>query len=305
MVSGPRPSSLLSAKLLGYLAAIITVSIWAAFLVGTRFAITKNFSVEEILILRLLPAAIIMAPLMLQLGILPPGNNLITRLIFALGASALFPWVLSVGLYYSPASNAGALAPGTLPFWTALIAYLIVHEKPEFSRQIGLFIILFGALLIGILKLDADIANLTWVGNILFLLGAALWAIYSVLFRQSGIAPLHGLVIGLFWGSIVFVPILLIFGDVSFQHANLSNIFLMIVLHSFIVGILAMLLFTYAVKILGAAQTAAFGALTPILSMLGGIFLLDEIITPVKLLGICLVTIGVVLASGALRFTKK
>jgi drug/metabolite transporter (DMT)-like permease len=246
-----------------------------------------------------------MAPLMLQLGILPPGNNLITRLIFALGASALFPWVLSVGLYYSPASNAGALAPGTLPFWTALIAYLIVHEKPEFSRQIGLFIILFGALLIGILKLDADIANLTWVGNILFLLGAALWAIYSVLFRQSGIAPLHGLVIGLFWGSIVFVPILLIFGEVSFQHANLSNIFLMIILHSFIVGILAMLLFTYAVKILGAAQTAAFGALTPILSMLGGIFLLDEIITPVKLLGICLVTIGVVFASGALRFTKK
>ena len=305
MLSSPRPSAILSAKLLGYLAAIITVSIWAAFLVGTRFAITKNFSVEEILVLRLLPAAIIMAPLMLHLGILPPGNNLITRLIFALGASALFPWVLSVGLYYSPASNAGALAPGTLPFWTALIAYLIVHEKPEFSRQIGLFIILFGAFLIGILKLDADLANLTWVGNILFLLGAALWAIYSVLFHQSGIAPLHGLVIGLFWGSIVFVPILLIFGDVSFQHANLSNIFLMIVLHSFIVGILAMLLFTYAVKILGAAQTAAFGALTPILSMLGGIFLLDEIITPVKLLGICLVTIGVLFASGALRFTKK
>ena len=79
----------------------------------------------------------------------------------------------------------------------------------------------------------------------------------------------------------------------------------MIVLHSFIVGILAMLLFTYAVKILGAAQTAAFGALTPILSMLGGIFLLDEIITPVKLLGICLVTLGVLFASGAIRFTKK
>jgi drug/metabolite transporter (DMT)-like permease len=304
-VSNLRFNSLLNAKLFGYLAAIITVSIWAAFLVGTRFAITKNFSVEEILVLRLLPAAMIMAPLMLQLGILPPGNNLITRIIFALGASALFPFVLSVGLYYSPASNAGALAPGTLPFWTALIAYLIVREKPEFSRQIGLFIILFGAFLIGILKLDADIANLTWVGNILFLFGAALWAIYSVLFRQSGIAPLHGLVIGLFWGSIIFVPILVIFGDVSFQHANLSNILLMIILHSFIVGILAMLLFTYAVKILGAAQTAAFGALTPILSMLGGIFLLDEIITPVKLLGICFVTVGVLFASGALRFTKK
>ena len=79
----------------------------------------------------------------------------------------------------------------------------------------------------------------------------------------------------------------------------------MIILHSVIIGILAMLLFTYAVNQLGAAQTAAFGAITPILSMLGGIILLDELITPSKLLGICLVTTGVLFASGALSFTKK
>ncbi len=296
---------MLDKKLLAYLAAIITVSIWAAFLVGTRFAVIKSFTVEEILVLRLLPAAIIMAPLMFKLGILPPEGNFITKIIFALGASALFPWVLSMGLYYSPASNAGALGPGTLPFWTALIAYLITRENPENLRKVGLFVILFGAVLIGIIQLDTNSGNLTWFGNILFLIGAALWAIYSVIFRQSGISPFHGLVIGLFWGSIVFVPILVIFGDVSFKYASVTNIFLMIILHSFIIGILAMLLFTYAVKKLGAAQTAAFGAFTPILSMLGGIIFLDEIITPPKLLGICLVTIGVLFASGAISFTKK
>ena len=296
---------MLDKKLLAYLAAIITVSIWAAFLVGTRFAVIKSFTVEEILVLRLLPAAIIMAPLMFKLGILPPEGHFITKIIFALGASALFPWVLSMGLYYSPASNAGALGPGTLPFWTALIAYLITRENPENLRKVGLFVILFGAVLIGIIQLDTNSGNLTWFGNILFLIGAALWAIYSVIFRQSGISPFHGLVIGLFWGSIVFVPILVIFGDVSFKYASVTNIFLMIILHSFIIGILAMLLFTYAVKKLGAAQTAAFGAITPILSMLGGIIFLDEIITPPKLLGICLVTIGVLFASGAISFTKK
>jgi len=292
-------------KLLGYSAAIITVSIWAAFLVGTRFAITKDFSVEEIFILRLLPAAIIMAPFMVKFGVLPPGDNFITKIVLALGASALFPWVLSIGLYYSPASNAGALAPGTLPFWTALIAYLITHENPDILRKIGLIIILLGATLIGIFQLDTKFGDLTWFGNILFLIGAALWAIYSVIFRQSSITPLHGLVIGLFWGSIIFVPILVIFGDVSFKHASITNIFSMIILHSVIIGILAMLLFTFAVKQLGAAQTAAFGALTPILSMLGGIIFLDELITPLKLLGICLVTTGVIFASSAVSFTRK
>ena len=305
MINNSTINSVTNRKFLGYVAALVTVTIWAAFLVGTRFAVTKNFTVEEILVLRLIPAAIIMLPYMVKLGVIPPGNRLITKIIFALGASALFPWVLSMGLYYSPASNAGALGPGTLPFWTALIAFLITSEKPNRSRKFGLFVILLGALVIGIVQFETNYGDLTWLGNILFLLGAALWAIYSVIFRQSGIAPLHGLVIGLFWGSLIFVPFLITFGSVKFENTTLHDIAFMVILHSFIIGILAMLLFTYAVKKLGAVQTAAFGALTPVLAMIGGVILLDEIISPSKLSGICLVTAGVLLASGALSFTKK
>ena len=305
MINNSSINSVTDRKFLGYVAAIVTVTIWAAFLVGTRFAVTTNFTVEEILVLRLIPAAIIMLPYMVKLGVMPPGNRLITKIIFALGASALFPWVLSMGLYYSPASNAGALGPGTLPFWTALIAFLITSEKPNRSRKFGLFVILLGALVIGIVQFETNYGDLTWLGNILFLLGAALWAIYSVIFRQSGIAPLHGLVIGLFWGSLIFVPFLITFGSVKFENTTLHDIAFMVILHSFIIGILAMLLFTYAVKKLGAVQTAAFGALTPILALIGGVILLDEIISPSKLSGICLVTAGVLLASGALSFTKK
>jgi drug/metabolite transporter (DMT)-like permease len=305
LINNSSINSVTNRKFLGYVAALVTVTIWAAFLVGTRFAVTKNFTVEEILVLRLIPAAIIMLPYMVKLGVMPPGNRLITKIIFALGASALFPWVLSMGLYYSPASNAGALGPGTLPFWTALIAFLITSEKPNRSRKFGLFVILLGALVIGIVQFETNYGDLTWLGNILFLLGAALWAIYSVIFRQSGIAPLHGLVIGLFWGSLIFVPFLITFGSVKFENTTLHDIAFMVILHSFIIGILAMLLFTYAVKKLGAVQTAAFGALTPILALIGGVILLDEIISPSKLSGICLVTAGVLLASGALSFTKK
>ena len=305
MINNSTINSVTNRKFLGYVAALVTVTIWAAFLVGTRFAVTKNFTVEEILVLRLIPAAIIMLPYMVKLGVMPPGNRLITKIIFALGASALFPWVLSMGLYYSPASNAGALGPGTLPFWTALIAFLITSEKPNRSRKFGLFVILLGALVIGIVQFETNYGDLTWLGNILFLLGAALWAIYSVIFRQSGIAPLHGLVIGLFWGSLIFVPFLITFGSVKFENTTLHDIAFMVILHSFIIGILAMLLFTYAVKKLGAAQTAAFGALTPILALIGGVILLDELISLSKLFGICLVTAGVLFASGALSFNKK
>ena len=75
----------------------------------------------------------------------------------------------------------------------------------------------------------------------------------------------------------------------------------MIIIQSFIIGILAMVLFSYAVKLLGAAQSSAFGALTPLMALMGGVFFLGETVTPLKVFGVVLVAVGVFLASGILR----
>ena len=72
----------------------------------------------------------------------------------------------------------------------------------------------------------------------------------------------------------------------------------MIVIQSFIIAILAMFLFGYAVQILGAAETSAFGALTPILTLSGGVLFLWETVTVLKVAGIALVVVGVFLVSG-------
>ena len=45
----------------------------------------------------------------------------------------------------------------------------------------------------------------------------------------------------------------------------------------------------------------AFGALTPILAMLGGLVFLNETVPGIKMIGIFLVAIGVFLASGVLK----
>ena len=138
----------------------------------------------------------------------------------------------------------------------------------------------------------------------MFLSGSGLFAIYSVIFRQSGLTPLHGLIIGLFWGTLTITPFLILTGNVTFANSGTSSIIVMIVLQSFIIGILATIFFSYAVKILGAAETGAFGALTPILALVGGIFLLDEPFEPFKIFGVTLVAFGVLLASGLLDKPK-
>ena len=242
-----------------------------------------------------------MIPLMLKLGVIIKGQSIFSVLMIAIGATAVFPYLISNGVYYAPASDAGALAPGMLPFWTALFAFLITGEKPSKIRLIGLIIILLGALLVGSYSILSSSGQNTWKGHFLFLTGAGMWSVYSVYFRQSGIDPLTGLVFGLFWGTAVVIPLLFLFGDVSFAKATTFDIYSMIILQGLLIAILAMLLYNFSIRQLGPAQTAAFGALTPILALVGGFVFLGEPITLLKSIGIFIVAVGVILASGIME----
>ncbi len=290
----------LGPRAIGLAAALATVTIWAAFMLVTRFAVQGNFTVEEVLVLRLVPGALVMAPVMWRLGVMPRGQSWLRAGILMVGASAVFPFVVSTGLAYAPASDGGALAPGMLPFWTALAAYVLAGEVTGPRRRVGLAMILIGAMIVSLWQILAGSDNGAWKGHLMFLVGSGCFAIYSVVFRQSGLTPTHSLVIGLFWGTLLITPLLLATGKVTFATSSFGDIALMIVLQSFIIGILAMFLFGYAVQLLGAAETAAFGALTPILALLGGVAFLDETVTPIKVFGVALVAAGVFLASGIL-----
>jgi drug/metabolite transporter (DMT)-like permease len=286
---------------LGVASALAAVTIWAVFLLGTRFAVSGNFSVEEVLVLRLITASVITLPFMIKLGVLLRGQSLIATLMLTLGGSALFPYVLSSGLFYASASDAGALAPGILPFWTALFSWFIIGEMPTRPRLIGLAFILAGALLVGLWQIITGSDPDAWKGHLLFLLGACLWSIYSIYFRQSGLSPVHGLVIGLFWGTLGLVPFLLSTGNVSFSNVGAYEIVMMSLLQGVLIAVVALILYSIAVRQLGAAQTAAFGALTPVLALIGGAVFLDETITIVGTLGVSLVAFGVLMASGSLE----
>ena len=291
----------LNRSYLGVFVALITVSIWAVFIVATRFSVSTNFTVEEVLILRLVPSTLIMAPFMIKYDLIPRGLSWLKAGMLMIGASAIFPYIVSSGLSFAPASDGGGLAPGMLPFWTALAAFFILGEKLDQVRRTGLLIILIGALMVGLWQIIFNSDEGVWRGHILFLIGSGLFAIYSVIFRQSGLTPLHGLLIGLFWGTLFITPILLLTGKVTFHDVSAFDIGITIFIQSLVIGILATILFNYGVRLIGASEMGAFGALTPILAMMGGILFLNESVPAIKMAGIFLVAIGVFLASGILK----
>ena len=291
----------LNRRYLGVLVALTTVFIWAIFIVATRFSLTTNFTVEEVLFLRLVPSTLIMAPFMIKYDLIPRGLSWLKAGMLMIGASAIFPYIVSSGLSFAPASDGGVLAPGMLPFWTALAAFLILGEKLDQVRRTGLFIILVGALMVGLWQIIFNSDEGVWRGHLLFLIGSGLFAIYSVIFRESGLTPLHGLLIGLFWGTLFITPILLLTGRVNFSDVSSFDIGITIFIQSLIIGILATVLFNYGVRLIGASEMGAFGALTPILAMLGGILFLNESVSGIKMAGIFFVAIGVFLASGIVK----
>ena len=287
-------------RALGISTAVAAVTIWAVFLVNTRFAISSNFSVEEVMTLRLVTAGIVTLPFMIKLGVLLRGQGFVSTIMIALVPSAVAPYIISSGLFYASASDSGALAPGTLPFWAALFSFLLIGEKPSKLRLVGLLAIATGALSVGLLQmLDGSSNPESWKGHLLFLLGACLWAIYTIYFKQAGLRPVKGLVVGLFWGTLFLVPVLFMTGEVSFSNVSIQEIVWVCLLQGVLIGVLAMILYSIAIRCLGAAQTAAFGALTPVLALFGGVVFLGETITAGGVMGIFLVATGVILASGS------
>ena len=98
-------------RALGVSTAVAAVTIWAVFLVNTRFAISSNFSVEEVMTLRLITASIVTLPFMIKLGVLLRGQGFVSTMMIALVPSAVAPYIISSGLFYASASDSGALAP--------------------------------------------------------------------------------------------------------------------------------------------------------------------------------------------------
>jgi drug/metabolite transporter (DMT)-like permease len=186
-----------------------------------------------------------------------------------------------------------------LPFWAALFSFLLIGEKPSKLRLVGLLAIFIGAISVGLTQMLDGSNSETWKGHLLFLLGACLWAIYTIYFKQAGLRPVQGLVVGLFWGTLFLVPVLFMTGEVSFSNVSIQEIVWVCLLQGVLIGVLAMILYSIAIRCLGAAQTAAFGALTPILALFGGVVFLNETITTGGVMGIFLVAVGVILASGS------
>ncbi len=286
--------------IIGSLIALLTVSIWAGWIVGTRYAVRGALLPHDIALMRFIVPAVVLAPYWLKSGLKPKSVPWPTIGFIVAGAGLPFYLAIATGLQLAPAAHAGMLLPGTMPLFVALIALFLMHEKFGWRRGTGYLLIAVGGAGIGAYTILTGSIEGAWRGHILFVTGAFLWAVYTHAFRGSGLKSQEAVAIMSVWSLILLVPIWFAVGRTGIFDASWAEIGSQFLLQGVVSGLIALTTYGMAVDRLGASGAAAFAALVPVLVTLLGIPVLGEVPDLATLISAACVCIGVFMASGVI-----
>lgn len=276
---------------------ITAVSIWAGWIVAMRLGVTTNLTAYDLTALRFAVAGLILLPVVLRRGLASDRLGWIGLIALAVGGGAPMVLFVGVGSLFAPAAHAGALFPGVMPLFTAMLATIILKEPFPRSKRFGFVLILAGVLAIAGLSVLTT-AGVQSIGHLLFLCAAFVWACYTVAMRRARLDGLHAAAIASVVSMTVYLPVYVLFLEDGLFEAPLADLAFQGVYQGVLTMIVSYFLYGRAVSLLGASNGAAFGALGPALAALIAVPILGETPGAMDWTGIVLVSAGVYLASG-------
>ncbi|MGV8935959.1 MAG: DMT family transporter [Allorhizobium sp.] len=282
---------------LGAVCALSVVLIWASWLVSTRYSFQTSLTPLDLSLLRYGLPALVLLPVLLRIGLWPKNVAKIPLLLMVLGSGAPFFQVVAFGMHATPASVAGVLLPGLMPLATALIGMLVLGERPDLMRKLGLLAILTGGALLLSDHLGDD--GLGWRSYLVLPLGATLWAVYTHAFRRSGLSAFEGGALICGWSTILNLAAIPFLGT-HLLSAPFSQTGLQILTQGVLSGLVATIAYGTAVRILGGTRAAAYTAVTPAAAAVGGSALLGEPLGALTIAATVVTGLGVLLSTGML-----
>lgn len=290
----------------GHFLAVITIFIWGTTFISTKILLDA-ISPIEILFLRFIIGFLVL------LLVYPHWFSVKEKkqeLYFAgagLCGVTLYYLLENIALTYTFASNVGVII-SIAPFFTAFLAHLFLNgEKLRLQFLIGFVVALVGIFFIS--YNGSSNLKLNPLGDILAVLAAAVWAIYSILtkkiseFQYNTIQTTRRI---FFYGLIFMIPALFIVGfkpniNQLMQPTNLLNILFLGV------GASALCFVTWnsAVKILGAIKTSVYIYMVPVITVITSVLVLNERITGFALTGIIFTLVGLFISESKALQNKR
>lgn len=287
----------MSKKGTGHLLAIITILIWGTTFISTKILL-NDFKPVEILFFRFLIGLVILyivCPKRLR------SKNKKEEMMFALAGLCgvcLYYLLENIALTYTTASNVGIII-SIAPFFTGIASHLLLKsEKLNRNFYIGFLTALIGIILI---SFNGNLNfNLNPIGDILALLSAIVWALYSILTRMIsgfGYSTLLTTRRIFTYGILFMLPIVWIDGiDIQIEQFTNMTILGNILFLGIGASALCFVSWNSAVRILGAVKTSTYIYLVPVITITTSVIFLNESITWMIVLGTVLTLSGLFLS---------
>lgn len=237
-----------------------------------------------------------------------------TILMYAILFGIFYQVAFLIGIYKTSATNT-ALIMSSVPMWTAIIAIVFLGERLSIVSWTGLATTFVGTMIVALDKpviatasaaVDAtaaqsvidSAATTTFWGNVIMLFCAIAWSVSTVVSR-----PLlkHITPVGLaFWAMALSLPFHFLFAawqptdDFAIQKTNLMRVsVLSATVYSgiFSTGV-ALAMWSFGVKVLGASHAAIYSNLIPLVALLLGWMCLNEVPTILQIVGGVMIICG-------------
>jgi drug/metabolite transporter (DMT)-like permease len=205
-------------------------------------------------------------------------------------------WLQSNGLITSEASTTAWIV-ATTPVFMALLGWLVLKEGLDWVKILGILLAFLGVLVVvsdGNLAL-ISIGKFGAPGDVLILISAVNWAVFSTLSRRglrsypASLMMFYVMSFGWLFTSLLFLPTN---GFAEISELTINGWMAVAFLGVFCSG-LAYIAWYDALKALSTAQTGVFLYIEPLVAVVVAFFVLDEAIAPASVLGGAVILFGV------------
>jgi drug/metabolite transporter (DMT)-like permease len=286
-----------NSKLFPYLEAIFAVIVWGASFIATKIVL-RDITPVAVVWLRFAMGVVILGIAVVmrkQFSLLLRNEWLYFALLGFLGIT-FHQWLQSNALETSEASTTAWIV-STTPVFMALLGWVVLREKLVWIKITGILLAFVGVLLV---VYDGNLGaislrNFGKPGDILILISAVNWAVFSVLSRRG--LKAHSATLMMFYVMSfgwVFTSILFFSTtNISEMGRLTTNGWLGILFLGIFCSGLAYIAWYDALKALTTAGTGVFLYIEPLVAVVVAFFILGEAITAASLLGGGIIILGV------------
>lgn len=290
-----KASSPVQSHVMGWLAIMGAVAIYAGNFVVSRYAIKAEIGVNDMVALRFGVAGVIMLPLLMRYGVRGfAGIGLWRGVILTILAGPPFALIWVWGVSLAPVAHGAAIIAAMIPISAALGSSFVTGHKIPPGKYLAFASIILGLCMVNGFAISAKPEVL--FGDFLFLICGAMWGAYSVILRQWQLDPMP-VTIAVSMLSLLYLPVYFLLLTPDFGNASTGEIAFLAFYQGILASIVSLLLFSYAVRAIGPQRATLGNATVPIFAAMLAVPVLDELPSPIQWLGIVLVVSSVILAA--------